>query len=81
MDFKGDVYVIGDGANDLEICKVGYVNKFYLFIENVECEKVMVEVDYIVFNLDEILYELKMSRFLFYLKNWIKVFLLEGVYL
>lgn len=73
LDLKGDVYVIGDGANDLEIRKAGYANKFYLFTENVEREKVMAEADHIAPNLDEILYELKMSRSLSYPKNRIKV--------
>lgn len=80
LDLKGDVYVIGDGANDLEIRKAGYANKFYLFTENVEREKVMAEADHIAPNLDEILYELKMSRSLSYPKNRIKVLLLEGVH-
>ena len=40
LKLKGDVYVIGDGANDLEIRKAGFANKFYLFTENVEREKV-----------------------------------------
>lgn len=80
LDLKGDVYVIGDGANDLEIRKAGYANKFYLFTENVEREKVKAEADHIAPNLDEILYELKMSRSLSYPKNRIKVLLLEGVH-
>ncbi|MBV6655294.1 MAG: phosphoglycerate dehydrogenase [Mameliella sp.] len=80
LDLIGDVYVIGDGANDLEIRKAGYANKFYLFTENVEREKVMAEADHIAPNLDEILYELKMSRSLSYPKNRIKVLLLEGVH-
>jgi D-3-phosphoglycerate dehydrogenase len=80
LNLSGDVYVIGDGANDLEIRKAGYANKFYLFTENVEREKVMAEADHIAPNLDEILYELKMSRSLSYPKNRIKVLLLEGVH-
>lgn len=80
LNLRGDVYVIGDGANDLEIRKAGYANKFYLFTENVERKKVMAEADHIAPNLDEILYELKMSRSLSYPKNRIKVLLLEGVH-
>ncbi|NBC06387.1 MAG: phosphoglycerate dehydrogenase [Bacteroidetes bacterium] len=80
LNFKGDVYVIGDGANDLEIRKAGFANKFYLFTENVEREKVKPEADHIAPNVDEILYELKMSRSLSYPKNRIKVLLLEGVH-
>lgn len=80
LNLQGDVYVIGDGANDLEIRKAGYANKFYLFTENVQRQKVMAEADHIAPNLDEILYELKMSRSLSYPKNRIKVLLLEGVH-
>lgn len=79
LKLKGDVYVIGDGANDLEIRKAGYANKFYLFTENVEREKVKKEADHIAPNVDEILYELKMIRSLSYPKNRIRVLLLEGV--
>ena len=79
LNLKGDVYVIGDGANDLEIRKAGYANKFYLFTENVEREKVKEEADHIAPNIDEILYELKMDRSLSYPKNRIKVLLLEAV--
>ncbi|MCB0586904.1 MAG: HAD-IB family phosphatase, partial [Phaeodactylibacter sp.] len=80
LKLKGDVYVIGDGANDLEIRKAGFANKFYLFTENVEREKVKKEADHIAPSFDEILYELKMSRSLSYPKNRIKVLLLEGVH-
>jgi D-3-phosphoglycerate dehydrogenase / 2-oxoglutarate reductase len=79
LKLKGDVYVIGDGANDLEIRKAGYANKFYLFTENVEREKVKKEADHIAPSVDEILYELKMIRSLSYPKNRIRVLLLEGV--
>jgi D-3-phosphoglycerate dehydrogenase / 2-oxoglutarate reductase len=79
LKLKGDVYVIGDGANDLEIRKAGYANKFYLFTENVEREKVKPEADHVAPNVDEILYELKMSRSLSYPKNRIRVLLLEDV--
>ena len=80
LNLGGDVYVIGDGANDLEIRKAGFANKFYLFTENVERERVKPEADHIAPNVDEILYELKMSRSLSYPKNRIKVLLLEGVH-
>ena len=80
LNLSGDVYVIGDGANDLEIRKAGFANKFYLFTENVERERVKPEADHIAPNVDEILYELKMSRSLSYPKNRIKVLLLEGVH-
>ncbi len=80
LKLRGDVYVIGDGANDLEIRKAGFANKFYLFTENVEREKVKEEADHIAPNVDEILYELKMSRSLSYPKNRIRVLLLEGVH-
>ncbi len=80
LNLKGDVYVIGDGANDLEIRKAGFANKFYLFTENVEREKVKKEADHIAPSFDEILYELKMSRSLSYPKTRIRVLLLEGVH-
>lgn len=80
LKLKGDVYVIGDGANDLEIRKAGYANKFYLFTENVERAKVKEEADHIAPSFDEILYELKMNRSLSYPKNRIRVLLLEGVH-
>jgi len=80
LQLKGDTYVIGDGANDLEIRKAGFANKFYLFTENVEREAIVPEADHIAPNVDEILYELKMSRSLSYPKNRIRVLLLEGVH-
>lgn len=80
LDLDGDVYVIGDGYNDFEIRKAGYANKFYLFTENVERAKVKPNADHIAPTVDEILYELKMSRALSYPKNRINVLLLEGVH-
>jgi D-3-phosphoglycerate dehydrogenase len=80
LELKGDIYVIGDGANDLEIRKAGFANKFYLFTENIERQKVVPEADHIAPNVDEILYELKMNRSLSYPKNRIRVLLLEGVH-
>lgn len=80
LDLEGDVYVIGDGANDLEIRRAGFANKFYLFTENVTREKVKAEADHIAPNIDEILYELNMNRAFSYPKNRIKVLLLEGVH-
>ncbi|MCB9080497.1 MAG: phosphoglycerate dehydrogenase [Lewinellaceae bacterium] len=79
LKLTGDVYVIGDGANDLEIRKAGYANKFYLFTENVEREKVKKEADHIAPSVDEILYELKLNRSLSYPKNRLRVLLLPGV--
>ena len=80
MNLSGDVYVIGDGYNDFEIRKAGYANKFYLFTENIEREKVKSSADHIAPNIDEILFELNMNRALSYPKNRIKVLLLEGVH-
>jgi len=80
LKLQGEVYVIGDGANDLEIRKAGFANKFYLFTENVQRDRVVPEADHIAPNVDEILYELKMSRSLSYPKNRIKALLLEGVH-
>ncbi len=80
LKLEGQVYVIGDGYNDFEIRKAGYASKFYLFTENVERETVKPSADHIAPNVDEILYELKMSRALSYPKNRINVLLLEGVH-
>lgn len=80
LDLKGDVYVIGDGYNDFEIKKAGYANKFYLFTENINREKVRENADHIAPSIDEILFELNMSGTLSYPKNRIKVLLLEGVH-
>ena len=80
LKLQGDVFVIGDGANDLEIRKAGFANKFYLFTENVEREKVKEEADHIAPSVDEILYNLKMSRSLSYPKTRIRVLLLEEVH-
>ncbi len=80
LKLEGKVYVIGDGYNDFEIRKEGFANKFFLFTENIEREKVKPSADLVVTNVDEILFELKMSRALSYPKNRIKVLLLEGVH-
>ncbi|MEM6380893.1 MAG: phosphoglycerate dehydrogenase, partial [Bacteroidota bacterium] len=69
-----------DGYNDFEIKKEGYASKFYLFTENVQRAKVIEIADHIAPSVDEILYELKMSRALSYPKNRINVLLLEGVH-
>lgn len=81
LNLEGEVFVIGDGYNDFEIRKEGYANKFYLFTENIFREKVKANADHIAPNVDEILFELNMSRALSYPKNRIKVLLLEGVHL
>ncbi len=80
LKLEGEVYVIGDGYNDFEIRKAGFANKFYLFTENIERESVKPSADHIAPNVDEILYELNMSRALSYPKNRINVLLLEGVH-
>lgn len=80
LQLEGEVYVIGDGYNDFEIRKAGFANKFYLFTENIERETVKPSADHIAPNVDEILFELNMSRALSYPKNRIKVLLLEGVH-
>ncbi len=80
LSLEGEVYVIGDGYNDFEIKQAGYANKFYLFTENIERAKVKANADHIAPNLDEILFELNMSRSLSYPKNRINVLLLEGVH-
>lgn len=80
LNLTGEVLVIGDGYNDFEIKEQGYASKFYLFTENVRRAKVLKIADYIAPSVDEILYELKMSRALSYPKNRINVLLLEGVH-
>lgn len=80
LNLSGEVLVIGDGYNDFEIREQGYASKFYLFTENVTRAKVLEIADHIAPSVDEILYELKMSRALSYPKNRINVLLLEGVH-
>ena len=80
LNLSGEVVVIGDGYNDFEIREQGYASKFYLFTENVTRAKVLEIADHIAPSVDEILYELKMSRSLSYPKNRINVLLLEGVH-
>ncbi|MEL7118490.1 MAG: phosphoglycerate dehydrogenase [Bacteroidota bacterium] len=80
LGLNGDVHVIGDGYNDYEIRKAGFANKFFLFTENIVREKVLEIADHVAPTLDEILYELNMSRALSYPKNRINVLLLEGVH-
>ena len=80
LNLAGEVLVIGDGYNDFEIREQGYASKFYLFTENVRRAKVLEIADHIAPSVDEILYELKMSRALSYPKNRINVLLLEGVH-
>ncbi len=80
LDLQGEVYVIGDGYNDFEIKKEGFANKFYLFTENVRRAKVLAIADHEAPSVDDILYELQMSRALSYPKNRINVLLLEGVH-
>jgi D-3-phosphoglycerate dehydrogenase len=80
LNLAGEVLVIGDGYNDFEIREQGYASKFYLFTENVRRAKVLEIADHIAPSVDEILYELKMSRSLSYPKNRINVLLLEGVH-
>ncbi|MBX2844592.1 MAG: phosphoglycerate dehydrogenase [Saprospiraceae bacterium] len=80
MQLDGEVVVIGDGYNDYEIKQQGHADKFFAFTENVKREQVVPLADHEAPNLDDILYELNMSRAHSYPKNRIKVLLLEGVH-
>ena len=80
LKLEGEVYVVGDGYNDFEIRKEGFADQFYLFTENIERKKVIPNADHVAPSVDEILYQLNMSRALSYPKNRIKVLLLEGVH-
>ncbi len=80
LNLKGTIYAIGDGFTDYEIKKEGSADKFFLFSENIRRESVANKADYLLPNLDEFLYIMRMPRALSYPKNRIKVLLLENIH-
>lgn len=79
LGLDGEVYIIGDGYTDFEI-KRGLDNfKFCVFTENKKREEILPLADYVLPNLDELLFTLDLPRANSYPKNRIKVLLLERV--
>ncbi len=80
LDFKGDVFVIGDGFTDYEIKEAGLANKFFAFTENVKRETVTSKADHIVPSLDEFLFLNNLPRAQSYPKSRMNVLLLENIH-
>ena len=80
LNFRKDVYVIGDGMTDYEIREKGFCKKFIAFTENVKRKSVMDLADIVCPNFDDVLYHLDLPRRYSYPKNRIKVLLLENVH-
>ncbi len=80
LKLEGDVHVLGDGFTDYEIKKAGLAKRFYAYTENISRNNVIENADSEAPNLDEILYQNKMSRALSYPKSRIKVLLLENIH-
>jgi len=80
LQLKGEVHVLGDGFTDYEIKKAGLAKNFYAFTENIKRQTVVDHADHEAPNLDEVLYQHKMSRALSYPKSRIKVLLLENIH-
>lgn len=80
LDLHGRIYVIGDGATDLEIKTSGNATKFFAFTENVKRPEIVANADKEIPNFDEFLYQLKLPASVSYPKNRIKVLLLEKIH-
>lgn len=80
LDFKGDVFVIGDGYTDYEIKEAGLANKFFAFTENVARESVTAKADHVVPGLDEFLFLNNLPRAQSYPKSRMNVLLLENIH-
>ena len=80
LDYRGQIYVIGDGYNDYEVRQAGVAHKFYAFTENVRRDTVLDKADHEAPSLDEVLFLHKMNTALSYPKNRIKVLLLENIH-
>jgi D-3-phosphoglycerate dehydrogenase / 2-oxoglutarate reductase len=80
LDFKGDVFVIGDGFTDYEIAASGEAEEFFAFIENVERAKVTANALNIIKSFDEFLYFYNLPRKQSFPKSKMKILLLENVH-
>src|SRR5690606_27331702 len=53
LNWKEDIYVIGDGYSDFQLKEAGIVKKFYAFTENIERAAVAEKADHITPSFDE----------------------------
>ena len=80
LKLAGEVWAIGDGITDYEICSQGAAELFFAFTENVERASVISKADYIVKSFDEFLYLYDLPRAISYPRNRIKILLLENIH-
>ncbi|HYH55483.1 MAG TPA: ACT domain-containing protein, partial [Anseongella sp.] len=76
LNWKDDIYVIGDGYSDFQLKEAGIVKKFYAFTENIERAAVAEKADHVTPSFDEFLYVNKLPMALSYPKNRIKCLVL-----
>lgn len=79
LSLRGKVYVIGDGYTDYEIKKNSKDYKFCVFTENKTRKEIIPLADYVLPNLNELLFILDLPRAVSYPKHRIKVLLLESI--
>lgn len=79
LNWKEDIYVIGDGYSDFQLKEAGIVKKFYAFTENIERAAVAEKADHITPSFDEFLYVNKLPMAISYPKNRIKCLVLGNV--
>lgn len=72
LNWKEDVFVIGDGYSDFQLKEAGIVKKFYAFTENIERAAVAEKADHVTPSFDEFLYVNKLPMAISYPKNRIK---------
>jgi len=74
-----DVYIIGDGATDLEVFESGAASRFYYYAESVLRENVASKAYKTVYGLDEILSENELPTRYSFPRSKLRVLLLEGI--
>ncbi|HEY9560812.1 MAG TPA: HAD-IB family phosphatase [Anseongella sp.] len=79
LNWKDDVFVIGDGYSDFQLKEAGIVKKFFAFTENIERAAVAEKADHVTPSFDEFLYVNKLPMAISYPKNRIKCLLLGKV--
>jgi D-3-phosphoglycerate dehydrogenase len=80
LNLPGVKYIIGDGYTDYQLKKLGLVNEFIAFTENIERKVVVDKADTVAPSFDEFLYVNKLPMSVSYPKSRIKAMLLENIH-
>jgi D-3-phosphoglycerate dehydrogenase len=74
-----EVYIIGDGATDLEVFESGAAKRFYYYAESILREDIARKAYKTVYGIDEILYESELPTKYSFPRSKLRVLLLEGI--